>query len=99
MKHYALLLQLAWRLWKLQINGTWTAARSAVDAVMAKTDLQYAAHKEPHIKFCPSCGQIPDGDRRMDHARMLAIEHLHGKPYRRFELDAAISLHYLLKKS
>ena len=98
MRTYFTLLKLAWKLWHLNRTGIWKAAESAVGAVMKQADLSYAAELEPETRFCPMCGQIPDGDRRMDHARKIVCEILGDKPFRRHEIDAAIGLHYLLRK-
>jgi hypothetical protein len=92
-------LMLIERLRDLECSGVWQAAGASVESVMAQKELSYAAEIEPQTRFCPMCGQIPDGDRRMDHARKLTIESLGDKPFRRHEIDAAISLHYLLRKS
>jgi len=98
MRSFLIFLKLAYKLWKLDHDGIWDAAGHAVSSIMAQNDLAYAAEKEPRTRFCPMCGQIPDGDRRMDHARKIVCEILAGKTLRRNEIDAAISLHYLLRK-
>lgn len=89
---------IAWRLWGLRREETWRAACQAVNTVQAQLDLRNAAQLEENARFCPMCGQIPDGDRRMDHARSTALEILRNKKVRRSELDAAISLYYFVTK-
>jgi len=87
-------LILCWRLWKLRNTPTWLAARQAVEAIKQHSALQTAATIEPRPSFCPMCGQIPDGDRRMDHARSVACAILKDRVPSRSELDAALALYY-----
>ncbi len=84
--------QVAWRLTKPMNTAVWAAAEKAVQAVQEHRELQSASKVQEQVRYCPSCGQIPDGDRRMDHARQLALELLAEQP-RRSELDFAISFY------
>ncbi len=92
-------LKLVWKLRTIMRGPVWDAAEQAVTSIMAQPQLTYAAKVEPKMPFCPLCGQIPDGDRRMDHARQIAMGILRNTPVRRFQLDFAIALHYFLRKS
>ncbi len=98
MKQLFKTLRFMGRLYRLRNSATWVAAAHAVDSVMSQKELTYAAQREPQAIFCPMCGQVPDGDRRMDHARKIAMEILRGKPVRRHELDASIALCYFARK-
>ncbi len=86
-----------WKLWKLRNSRLWTAARHAVHAVIAQRELQAATKLEQQPSYCPLCGQIPDGDRRMDHARRIALEILPEQP-RRSDLDFALAFYYWQSK-
>lgn len=91
------LLKIVARLWGLRESRTWVAANSAVKAVMSDRRLFSAAQTEPHISFCPRCGQIPDGDRRMEEAREIAISILK-KDVKRRDLDLALAFHYWFER-
>lgn len=75
------------------------AAGQAVSTVMAQREINYAAQLEPEVSYCFACGQVPDGDRRMDHARRIALEILAPRVQpKRYELDAALAIEYLVRK-
>ena len=88
------------RLWN---SPVWSAARRAVKAVAADRALHAAAQAEPNVSYCPRCGQLPDGDRRFEEAREMALVILSpaaGGPARRGavpkrrDLDFALAFHY-----
>lgn len=91
------LLKIVARLWGLRESRTWVAANSAVKAVMADRHLMNAAQGEPYTSFCPRCGQIPDGDRRMEEAREIALSILK-KDVKRRDLDLALTFHYWFER-
>jgi hypothetical protein len=90
-------LKILRRLWGLRESRTWVAANSAVKAVMADRNLTNAAQGEPYTSFCPRCGQIPDGDRRMEEAREIALSVLK-KDVKRRDLDLALAFHYWFER-
>ena len=55
-------------------NPVWTASRKSVNVVNSYTLLNEVSQSEPHIPFCPRCGQIPSGDRRMQEAREFTVD-------------------------
>ncbi len=77
----------------------WRAADEAVAAVVGYDKVQHAARFAERSAFCPRCGQIPDGDRRMDEAREV-FDALWGtrKPLKRSELDFALAWAYFQRK-
>lgn len=90
-------LKLLFRLWGLRDSRTWVTARNAVKTVMADRNLTNAAQSEPYTSFCPRCGQIPDGDRRMEEAREIALSILK-KDVKRRDLDLALAFHYWFER-
>ena len=86
------------KLWWFRHSKVSAAATTAVASVLTQKNLIQAAEHEEAPKFCPMCGQIPDGDRRMDHARAIAMEILKGENVKRSDLDLAISFEYWRKK-
>lgn len=86
---------LAWH--QIARTPLWEAAENAVAQVWNNKALQDAATTESEISFCPRCGQVPDGDRRMEEARELVIAK--GIIARRSDLDFAINAHFWMKKN
>lgn len=86
------------RLWRLFRSPLWPAVKDAVAQIAAHIPLQAAAAVEDTLAYCPRCGQRPDGDRRMEEARLLVIETIGHKP-RRSDLDFLLSLAYWLKRT
>lgn len=78
---------------RLRKEPLWGAAERAVNRVAEYRLLQEAAVKEPMISFCPRCGQLPDGDRRMEEARTMVVAELGFAPPRS-DLDFALAWHY-----
>ena len=80
------------RLWN---SPVWSAARRAVKGVAEDRALHAAAQAEPNVSYCPRCGQLPDGDRRFEEARELALARLwRGEQPKRRDLDFALAFHY-----
>jgi len=50
------------------------------------------------VTFCPRCGQIPDGDRRMEEARERFFARWKGAAPKRSELDFALAWAYFRRK-
>jgi hypothetical protein len=80
------------------MGKVWRAAKEAVQAVSADIPLNSVSGREERTVFCPRCGQLPDGDRRMDEARIKVLSLLDGASAKRSEIDAAISLNYWMVK-
>ncbi len=76
----------------------WRAADEAARHVAESHALRHASGHEERTSFCPRCGQIPDGDRRMEEARELFLEKWKGAPVRRSELDFALAWAYCKRK-
>lgn len=76
----------------------WRAADSAVLQVLQSEHLQRAAKMSETTSFCPRCGQLPDGDRRMEEARELFASKWRGTLPKRSELDFAIAWAYFRRK-
>lgn len=87
------------RLWRLAKSPVWKAAKAAVRAVRDDEPLQGVAVHEEKTSFCPRCGQVPDGDRRMDEARERALAQLPDAVLHRSDLDFAIAWHYWRTKN
>jgi hypothetical protein len=60
--------------------------------------LQKVCGNEENVTFCPRCGQMPDGDRRMEEAREIFLETWSGTAPKRSELDFALSWAYFRRK-
>ena len=86
------------RLWYLMRSPVGRVAATAVKAVMENKQLQEAAEKQPRIAFCPRCGQIPDGDRRMEEAREVFHAIWKGPQPKRGDLDMALAYAYYRSK-
>ena len=81
----------------LRNSRLWRVTREAVERVRKHEHIQKAAEIEEITAFCPRCGQIPDGDRRMEAAREIAVELMKAAGYkrlRRSHLDFAIVYHF-----
>ena len=76
----------------------WRAADAAVQEVVRDHALHHASRREERTSFCPRCGQIPDGDRRMEEAREIFLASWKGMPVRRSELDFALAWAYCKRK-
>lgn len=90
--------QFIWRFQELRNAAFWRTAKSAVESVKDHRLLNEVSVVTERTPFCPRCGQVPDGDRRMDEARELAAAKLWKVPVKRSELDFALSYWYLVKK-
>lgn len=89
----------AFKLLYLPATPLWRAAGHAAAAVMECGEAQRAARFEERTSFCPRCGQLPDGDRRMDEAReVFAAIWGTRKPPKRSELDFALACAYFRRK-
>ena len=92
----------SWRLflaiYRMMDSGIWIIANKAVKAVREDRQLNLVALTEDRLVFCTRCGQIPDGDRRMDEAREKVMNLLNGESHTRSQIDAALALNYLLVK-
>jgi hypothetical protein len=88
------------KLARLLGTPVWRAADHAVAAVLECGEIERAVRFEERTAFCPRCGQIPDGDRRMDEAREV-FEAIWGtrKPPKRSQLDFALACAYFRRKS
>lgn len=84
-------LRMAWRLWRVRRSPLWVLARSAVQTVTENHRRRGQA--ESATAFCPRCGQVPEGDRRMEEAREIVMARLDELVVRR-ELDCAVAFHY-----
>ena len=93
----------AFKLARLVGTPLWRAADRAVLQVMQHHELQKACANEERTSFCPRCGQMPDGDRRMEEAREFFLADWNdGRPGRempkRSELDFALAWAYFRRK-
>lgn len=52
-------------------SANYRRAEAAVIAIAADKGLRSVAENEPVTSFCPRCGQLPSGDRRMEEAREI----------------------------
>jgi len=92
-------LRLVWRFLRLLNSPVWRLADEAVLTVIKTRELQHASGIDPVLKFCPRCGQIPDGDRRMEEAREILAAVWRGKKrLRRSDQDFAIAWAYFKRK-
>jgi len=76
----------------------WEKAARAVEEVLRHDALQQAATEQDCVTFCPRCGQVPDGDRRMEEARERFFGSWRGDPPKRSELDFALAWAYFRRK-
>ena len=89
---------LFWKASGLASSPVGLAARRAVEHIAKDRKLQDAAGIEATTSYCPRCGQLPSGDRRMEEARELAITDLGYSP-KRSDLDFALAVHYYRMKT
>jgi hypothetical protein len=88
----------AFKLARLLDTPMWRAADGAVLQVMQHHELQKASGNEEQVSFCPRCGQLPDGDRRMEEAREFFHASWKGDVPKRSELDFALAWAYFRRK-
>jgi hypothetical protein len=88
----------AFKLVRLLDTALWRAADRAVLEVMQDHELHKACKNEELTSFCLRCGQLPDGDRRLEEARELFLAAWKGTPPRRSELDFALAWAYFRRK-
>ena len=91
-------LRFCWRFWQMRETHMWEKAARAVDEVMRHDALQQAAVEQDCVTFCPRCGQVPDGDRRMEEARERFMAGWQGAALKRSELDFALAWAYFRRK-
>ena len=91
-------LRFARKFLRLFATPLWRAADSAVLHVLQSEHLQHAAKLSETTSFCPRCGQLPDGDRRMDEAREHFALKWRGALPKRSELDFALAWAYFRRK-
>jgi len=84
------------KIYRLMDSGLWILASKATAKVREDRLLNAVAVTEDRLVFCSRCGQIPDGDRRMDEARQKLMDLVPIDTYSRSEVDAALALSYLL---
>ena len=88
----------AFKFVRLLDTPLWRAADCAVLRVMQHHELQKVSRNEERVTFCPRCGQMPDGDRRMEEAREIFLTDWRGAIPRRSELDFALAWAYFCRK-
>lgn len=86
------------KLLRLLDTPLWRVADCAVVQVMQHHELHKACKNEERTSFCPRCGQMPDGDRRMEEARENFFAMWPGDPPKRSELDFALAWAYFRRK-
>ena len=86
------------KLLRLLDTPLWRVADRAAVQVMQHHELHKACKNEERTSFCPRCGQMPDGDRRMEEARENFIAMWQGDPPKRSELDFALAWAYFRRK-
>ena len=91
-------IRFAFKFTRLLGTPVWRAAERSVTQVMEHHELQRAGKNEEKTSFCPRCGQLPDGDRRMEEAREIFLESWRGEPIKRSELDFALAWAYFKRK-
>ncbi len=90
--------RVAFKFVRLLNTPLWRAADRSVLEVMQRHELQKACKNEERTTFCPRCGQMPDGDRRMEEAREIFLAAWRGAIPRRSELDFALAWAYFRRK-
>jgi hypothetical protein len=88
----------AFKFTRLLDTPLWHVANRAVVQVMLHHELHKACKNEELVSFCPRCGQLPDGDRRMEEAREHFLEIWNGDAPKRSELDFALAWAYFRRK-
>ena len=91
-------MRFCWRFWRMRQTHVWEKAALAVEEVLGHDGLQQAAAQQDCVTFCPRCGQIPDGDRRMEEARERFLASWKGAAPKRSELDFALAWEYFRRK-
>ena len=86
------------KLVRLLDTPLWRVADGAAVQVMQHHELHKACKNEETTSFCPRCGQMPDGDRRMEEAREFFLAQWKGDPPKRSELDFALAWAYFRRK-
>lgn len=86
------------KLARLLDTPLWRVADRAVLQVMQHHELHKACRNEERTSFCPRCGQMPDGDRRMEEAREFFLAMWQGAIPKRSELDFALAWAYFRRK-
>jgi hypothetical protein len=96
--HWIAWFRCVFKLARLLDTPLWRAANRAVVQVMCDHELQKACKNEERTSYCHRCGQLPDGDRRMEEARDIFLAVWQGHPPRRSELDFALAWAYFRRK-
>jgi hypothetical protein len=86
------------KLVRLLDTPLWRVANAAVVQVMQHHELHKVCKNEERTSFCPRCGQMPDGDRRMEEARENFLAMWNGATPKRSELDFALAWAYFHHK-
>ena len=86
------------KLVRLLDTPLWRVADRAVLQVVRDHELQKAYKNEEMTSYCPRCGQMPDGDRRMEEAREKFSATWNGARPKRSELDFALAWAYFRRK-
>ena len=86
------------KLVRLLDTPLWRMADRVAVQVMQHHELHKACKNEETTSFCPRCGQMPDGDRRMEEAREFFLALWKGAPPKRSELDFALAWAYFRRK-
>src|SRR5262252_145692 len=84
----------AFKFVRLLDTPLWREADRAVLQVMQHHELQKVSRNEERVTFCPRCGQMPDGDRRMEEAREIFLAGWQGAIPKRSEVDFALAWAY-----
>jgi hypothetical protein len=82
----------------LKTTPLWRVADSAVVHGMQHHELYKACKNAERTSFCPRCGQMPDGARRMEEARENFLAMWNGAAPKRSELDFALAWSYFRRK-
>lgn len=96
--HWIAWFRFVFKLVRLLDTPLWRVADRAVVQVMCDHELQKTCKNEEHTSYCPRCGQMPDGDRRMEEARELFFKMWKGDIPKRSELDVALAWAYFRRK-
>jgi hypothetical protein len=96
--HWIDWFRFVFKLVRLLDTPLWRVADGAVVQVMQQHQLHKACKNEELTSFCPRCGQMPDGDRRMEEARENFLAMWRGETPKRGELDFALAWAYFRRK-
>jgi hypothetical protein len=96
--HWIAWFRSVFKLARLLDTRLWRVADGAVVQVMQRHELHKACKNEELTSFCPRCGQMPDGDRRMEEARENFLAKWRGETPKRSELDFALAWAYFRRK-